>query len=83
MDVHFTAVEEIIEDGVIGGDGIERKVDTIVCATGLYVKYKPCFPIIGKNGIDLYKKWEKEPKSYPGLRCPDMPNWIMFVGPTW
>lgn len=83
VDVHFTAVEEITEDGVIGGDGVERKVDTVVCATGFDVTYKPRFPIIGKNGVDLYKKWEKEPESYLGLGCPDMPNWIMFVGPTW
>lgn len=34
VDVHFTAVEKITEDGVVGGDGIERKVDTVVCATG-------------------------------------------------
>ncbi|KAA6408312.1 MAG: flavin-binding monooxygenase [Lasallia pustulata] len=34
VDVHFTPVTKITEDGVIGADGIERKVDTIVCATG-------------------------------------------------
>jgi cation diffusion facilitator CzcD-associated flavoprotein CzcO len=83
VDVHFTAVDEITEDGVIGNDGIERKVDTIVCATGFDVTYKPRFPVIGKNGVDLYEKWKKEPESYLGLGCPDMPNWIMFVGPTW
>jgi cation diffusion facilitator CzcD-associated flavoprotein CzcO len=83
VDVHFTGVEEITEDGVIGNDGVERKVDTIVCATGFDVTYKPRFPVIGKNGVSLTKKWEKEPKSYIGLGCPDMPNWIMFIGPTW
>jgi cation diffusion facilitator CzcD-associated flavoprotein CzcO len=51
VDVHFTAVEKITEDGVIGGDGEERKVDTIICATGFDVTYKPRFPIIGKNGV--------------------------------
>lgn len=34
VDVHFTPVEKITEDGVVGADGIERKVDTVVCATG-------------------------------------------------
>lgn len=83
VDVHFTAVEEITEDGVIGADGVERKADTIVCATGFDVTYKPRFPVIGKNGVDLYNKWEKAPESYLGLGCPDMPNWLMFIGPTW
>jgi cation diffusion facilitator CzcD-associated flavoprotein CzcO len=83
VDVHFTAVDEINETGVIGNDGKHREVDTIVCATGFDVTYKPRFPIIGKNGVDLYEKWKNEPESYLGLGCPDMPNWIMFVGPTW
>jgi cation diffusion facilitator CzcD-associated flavoprotein CzcO len=83
VDVHFTGVEEITEDGVIGVDGQERKADTIICATGFDVTYKPRFPVIGKNGVDLYKKWEKAPESYLGLACPDMPNFLMFIGPTW
>ncbi|KAF2194076.1 FAD/NAD(P)-binding domain-containing protein [Zopfia rhizophila CBS 207.26] len=83
VDVHFTAVNKITEDGVVGQDGIERKVDTIVCATGFDVTYKPRFPVIGKNGVDLYEKWKETPESYLGLGCPDMPNWLMFIGPTW
>lgn len=83
VDVHFTAVTEITEKGVIGGDGKEREVDTIVCATGFDVTYRPRFPVIGKNGVDLAQKWEKEPESYLGLACPDMPNWLMYIGPTW
>lgn len=34
VDVHFTPVVECTEEGVIGEDGVERKCDTIVCATG-------------------------------------------------
>ena len=34
VDVHFTPVESCTEEGVVGADGVERKVDTIVCATG-------------------------------------------------
>lgn len=83
VDVHFTAVDEITEIGVIGADGVERQVDTIVCATGFDVTYRPRFPIIGKNGVDLYDKWRHEPKGYLGLACPNMPNWLMFIGPTW
>lgn len=30
VDVHFTPVESCTEEGVVGGDGIERKVDTVV-----------------------------------------------------
>lgn len=83
VDVHFTSVEEIDETGVIGKDGEHREVDTIVCATGFDVTYRPRFPIIGRNGVSLYNKWKNEPESYLGLGCPDMPNFIIFIGPTW
>ncbi|PSN74052.1 FAD/NAD(P)-binding domain-containing protein [Corynespora cassiicola Philippines] len=83
VDVHFTAVAEITEDGLIGEDGKKREVDTIVCATGFDVTFVPRFPVIGKNGVDLRDKWKDEPESYLGLACPDMPNWLMFIGPTW
>lgn len=83
VDVHFTHVAKITKDGVVGGDGVERKIDTIVCATGFDVTYKPRFPVIGKNGVNLYDKWKDTPESYLGLGCPDMPNFVMFIGPTW
>jgi hypothetical protein len=34
VDVHFTAASHITADGVVGADGVKRKCDTIVCATG-------------------------------------------------
>ncbi|TKA22440.1 putative sterigmatocystin biosynthesis monooxygenase stcW [Salinomyces thailandicus] len=83
VDVHFTPVESCTEEGVVGGDGIERKVDTVVCATGFDVSYKPRFPIVGKNGTDLKDKWKICPESYLGLAIPEFPNLLTFIGPTW
>jgi cation diffusion facilitator CzcD-associated flavoprotein CzcO len=83
VNVHFTAVDDINETGVIGNDGVHHEVDTIICATGFDVTYKPRFPVIGKNGVDLAEKWKDAPESYLGLACPDMPNFIMSIGPTW
>jgi hydroxyversicolorone monooxygenase len=83
VDVHFTAVNRITENGLVGEDGIERKVDTIVCATGFDVTYKPRFPIRGKNGVDLHEKWGDEPAGYLGIGVPDMPNFLLFIGPSW
>lgn len=83
VDVHFTPVVSCTEEGVVGGDGIERKVDTIVCATGFDTSYRPRFPIVGRNGIDLRAQWKSCPNSYLGLAVPNMPNFITFIGPTW
>ena len=74
VDVHFTPVESITEKGVVGGDGEEREVDTIICATGFDVSYRPRFPIIGQNGTDLADKWKVCPEgkscyTRAGVRC--------------
>lgn len=83
VDVHFTPVVSCTEDGVVGEDGVERKVDTIVCATGFDVSYRPRFPIIGKNGVNLADKWKGCPEAYLGVCIPDMPNLVTFIGPSW
>lgn len=81
--MHFTSVTRVTETGVIGADGTAVEVDTIVCATGFDVSYKPRFPIVGKNNISLAEKWEVNPEGYLGLGVPDMPNLLLFVGPAW
>ena len=83
VNVHFTAAARCTPDGIVGVDGIERKCDTIVCATGFDVSFRPRFPIIGRNGTNLRDKWADMPQSYLGLAVPDMPNFFMFAGPTW
>ncbi|EDO02647.1 hypothetical protein SS1G_05124 [Sclerotinia sclerotiorum 1980 UF-70] len=83
VDVHFSAVEEITQDSVIDSEGEERKVDTVICATGFDVSYRPRFPIIGQKGVDLREKWKLVPESYLGITVPDIPNFITFIGPTW
>ncbi|RMZ31550.1 hypothetical protein D0859_04322 [Hortaea werneckii] len=83
VDVHFTPVTSCTEKGVVGEDGVEREVDTIVCATGFDVSYKPRFPLVGKNGVDLKEKWKVCPESYLGLAIPDFPNLLTYIGPTW
>lgn len=83
VDVHFNAVNKITENSVVDTDGNEKKVDTIICATGFDVSYRPRFPIVGQNGVELGEKWKQCPESYLGLAVPDIPNFITFVGPTW
>ncbi|KAE8343375.1 hypothetical protein BDV24DRAFT_31997 [Aspergillus arachidicola] len=83
VDVHFTPVVSCTEKGVVGGDGVEREVDTIVCATGFDSSYRPRFPIVGRDGVDLREKWKQCPNSYLGLAVPEMPNFFTFIGPTW
>ena len=83
VNVHFTGVEEATEDGIIGTDGIERKVDTIICASGFDTSYRPPFPIVGRGGVNLREKWAEDANGYLGVAVPDIPNFIIALGPAW
>lgn len=83
-NVHLTQspITKISENGLYTTDGKFHEVDVLVCATGFDVSYSPKYPIIGRNGVSLGKKWAHEPESYMSLACPDMPNYFIFTGPN-
>ncbi|KAJ4174788.1 hypothetical protein NW754_005212 [Fusarium falciforme] len=82
VDMHFCGVAKVVEDGVISDDGVKTVCDTIVCATGFDVSYRPPFPLLGLGGIDLRKEWEEIPASYLGVMAPGIPNYLMYLGPN-
>ncbi|OQE04269.1 hypothetical protein PENSOL_c001G05270 [Penicillium solitum] len=83
VDTHWDNLGEITEGGIRTKDGNLLEVDAIVCATGFDTTFKPRFPVIGKNGIDLAKEWEKnDPTAYFGITVPNMPNYFCFIGPN-
>ncbi|KAK1964902.1 FAD/NAD(P)-binding domain-containing protein [Colletotrichum sublineola] len=67
---------------VIGADGTQCEVDAIICAMGFDVSFRPRFPIVGKDGVDLTAKWEDCPEGYMGIAVPDFPNLFTFQGPN-
>lgn len=80
--MHFTGVDRVTQTGVIGADGVHREGDTLICATGFDVSFRPRFPIIGRNGVDLRAAWaDGDCATYLGLTVPDMPNLVMLPGP--
>ncbi|OAG34167.1 hypothetical protein AYO21_11699 [Fonsecaea monophora] len=94
VDVHFTAVTKITEDGIVGADGsVVTGLDTIVFATGFDTTYVPRFKIVGRNGVTLQQKFTPNPDSYLGVAIPvyanrggnelaDIPNYLMLFGPS-
>lgn len=83
-NVHLTnsTITHVSEGGIHTEDGTFHPLDVIVCATGFDISQVPTFPIIGRNGVSLAKKWANEPESYMSLACPDMPNFFIFTGPN-
>jgi len=83
VDVHFTAVDRITEDGIVGADGkTASNIHTIVCATGFDTTYRPQFTLIGQNNVSLTDRFTPQPDGYLGVGCPDFPNYLLLFGPS-
>ncbi|CAG8381236.1 unnamed protein product [Penicillium salamii] len=77
-----TAIKAIDESGVVTSCGTHRAVDAIVCATGFETNPGGGFPIIGRNGVNLRKKYSERPESYLGITTNDFPNFFQSLGPN-
>lgn len=69
-------IECITPKGIRTVDGREFEVDAIVCATGFDTSYRPAFPVIGRNGLDLRDAWKEGPRHYLSVAAPGFPNYF-------
>ncbi|PYH95472.1 dimethylaniline monooxygenase [Aspergillus ellipticus CBS 707.79] len=75
-------IQAVTPTGVIdSGTGIEHPVDVIICATGFDTSFRPRFPIIGLDGINLAEKWATTPTSYLAIGVDGFPNYFTYLGP--
>ncbi|KAE9986270.1 hypothetical protein EG328_006273 [Venturia inaequalis] len=81
----FSGIEKVTPDGILTQDGVEHKMDVLVCATGFQAAFKPAFKVIGKEGKSVDEDWINGPNMYMGVSAPRFPNYYTIVGPgsTW
>ncbi|KAF4813149.1 FAD-binding monooxygenase moxY [Colletotrichum siamense] len=82
VQLHRGAVTKVTPSTIIASNGDEVEVDTIICATGFDVSFRPPFSVVGRNGISLQEKWERVPEGYLSVGVPDIPNYFTVVGPS-
>jgi cation diffusion facilitator CzcD-associated flavoprotein CzcO len=83
VEMRWDDVQSVNEKGIVTRSGEVQVYDVIVCATGFDTSFKPSFPVIGRNGVNLAQKWTNDlPKAYFGFLVPDMPNYFTFIGPN-
>lgn len=83
VDLRWDDVDSITEKGIKVRSGEVQEYDVIVCATGFDTTFRPAFPLVGRNGVNLAERWSTDvPKAYFGMTVPDMPNYFCFVGPN-
>jgi cation diffusion facilitator CzcD-associated flavoprotein CzcO len=68
---------------VVGADGVEREVDTIIFATGFHVTDPPISSLLrGVDGKLMSEVWRGSPQAYLGTTIAGFPNFFMLIGPN-
>ncbi len=83
VELVSSGVEELRERSIVGGDGVEREIDTLILATG----FKPAeLPIAGRihgrDGRSLTEVWGGSPQAYLGTTIAGFPNLLFLYGPN-
>ncbi|TVY18044.1 putative sterigmatocystin biosynthesis monooxygenase [Lachnellula arida] len=81
VEIVWGEIDSFDDKGIKSATGAYNEFDTIICATGFNMSFSPRFPIIGEKGIDLQKKWDKNPECYLSVTAANMPNYFMYLGP--
>ena len=78
-------MQKITPEGIVTNDGVEHKMDVLVCATGFNVAFKPAFKVINAAGKTIQEDWGDGVNLYMGVSAPRFPNYYTIVGPgaTW
>ena len=76
-------ITRITKDGVVTSDGRERKIDTLVMATGFSAtEYLSAIEVTGREGLDLADAWNDGAQAYMGITTAGFPNLFMLYGPN-
>ena len=77
------AVTEVRPNGVVGTDGVEREVDTIIFGTGFHVTDPPIAEHVrGADGRSVADVWQGSPRAYLGTTVAGFPNFFLLIGPN-
>jgi cation diffusion facilitator CzcD-associated flavoprotein CzcO len=76
-------IERLAASGIVGRDGTEREVDTIIYATGFRTT-QFMFPmeVTGASGVSLRDAWAEGPHAHLGIAVPGFPSLFFVYGPN-
>jgi cation diffusion facilitator CzcD-associated flavoprotein CzcO len=73
----------ITRDSIVTDDGMGRRVDAIILATGFNTpKFLSAIPVNGRHGIALNDAWAAGAQAYLGITVSRFPNLFMLYGPN-
>jgi cation diffusion facilitator CzcD-associated flavoprotein CzcO len=81
--VEPTAVARVLPHAVVGADGVEHPVDTIILGTGFHVTDQPIADrLVGREGRTLAEQWKGSPRAYETVTVHGFPNLFLILGPN-
>jgi cation diffusion facilitator CzcD-associated flavoprotein CzcO len=83
LELVTEGIERVTPDGVRTVDGGERRVDTIVLATGFATtQFLSVLDVVGRDGRHLRQAWADGATAYLGVTTAGFPNLFMLYGPN-
>jgi cation diffusion facilitator CzcD-associated flavoprotein CzcO len=78
-----SAVTGLTRHGVIDSEGVERRADAVVLATGFRAaEFLATLNVFGAGGVSLHETWGGDPSAFLGLCVPGFPNFFIIYGPN-
>jgi cation diffusion facilitator CzcD-associated flavoprotein CzcO len=76
-------IERITPTGVVTRDGRERRLDTLILATGFAAtKFLSAIDVSGRGGLAIADAWSEGAQAYKGVATAGFPNLFMLYGPN-
>jgi cation diffusion facilitator CzcD-associated flavoprotein CzcO len=83
VELVTSGLSEVRGNVVVGADGTEREVDTIILGTGFYVTDSPMAQRVRRaDGRSLAEVWEGSMQAHRGTTVAGFPNYFHLVGPN-
>ncbi|HEX5066063.1 MAG TPA: NAD(P)/FAD-dependent oxidoreductase [Myxococcota bacterium] len=76
-------IERVTPTGIRTRDGRERRLDTLILATGFATtKFLSAIDVRGRGGLSIADAWKDGAQAYKGVTTAGFPNLFMLYGPN-
>lgn len=83
LELVIDPIERVTPTGVLTRDGRERRVDTLILATGFATtKFLSTIDVRGRGNVSITDAWSDGALAYKGITTAGFPNLFMLYGPS-
>jgi len=76
-------IERVTAHGIVTADGRERRLDTLILATGFATtRFVSAIDVTGRGGLSITDAWSDGACAYKGVATAGFPNLFMLYGPN-